>query len=85
MVLYDESVSAAYLMFGNKIKKFSFQLGVRAEFTDVKTELVTTNDVNKRSYLNFFPSAHFSYKLKKQNSIQLGYSRRIRRPHHYWL
>ncbi|MBL4668502.1 MAG: TonB-dependent receptor [Flavobacteriales bacterium] len=85
LVLYDENVSASYLMFGKKIKKFSYQIGVRAEYTDVKTELVTTNDVNKRDYLNFFPSTHFSYKLKKDNSIQLGYSRRIRRPHHYWL
>ncbi len=85
LVLYDEKVSAAYLMFGKKIKKFSLQLGIRSEYTDVKTELVTTNEINQRNYLNFFPSTHFSYELKKENSIQLGYSRRIRRPHHYWL
>jgi outer membrane receptor protein involved in Fe transport len=85
LVLYDEYISAGYLMIGKKIKKFSAQLGVRAEFTEVKTELVTTNEINNRDYLNFFPSAHFSYQLKKDNSIQLGYSRRIRRPRHYWL
>lgn len=85
LVLYDEAVSAGYLMFGKKVEKFSFQLGVRAEYTEVKTELVTTNEINKRDYLNFFPSVHFSYELKKENSLQLGYSRRIRRPHHYWL
>ena len=72
-------------MFGKKVEKFPFQLGVRAEYTEVKTELVTTNEINKRDYLNFFPSVHFSYELKKENSLQLGYSRRIRRPHHYWL
>ncbi|MBL4593613.1 MAG: TonB-dependent receptor [Flavobacteriales bacterium] len=85
LVLYDENVSASYLMLGKKIKQFSFQFGVRAELTEVTTELVTTNELNKRNYLNFFPSVHFSYQLKKENSIQLGYSRRIRRPHHYWL
>jgi len=84
-VLYGEKVSASYLMMGKKIKKFSFQLGLRAELTEVKTELVTTNETNNRSYLNFFPSTHFSYELKKDNSIQLGYSKRIRRPRHYWL
>jgi outer membrane receptor protein involved in Fe transport len=85
LVLYDEGVSAGYLMMGKKLDNFSAQLGVRAEFTEVKTELVTTNEINKRDYLNFFPSAHFSYQLKKENSVQLGYSKRIRRPHHYWL
>lgn len=85
LVLYDEKISAAYLMVGKKIKNFSAQLGVRAEFTEVETQLVTTNENNKRDYLNFFPSAHFSYQLKNDNSIQLGYSSRIRRPRHYWL
>ena len=85
LVLYDENISAGYLMVGKKFKKFSSQIGVRAELTEVETQLVTTNDVNKRNYLNFFPSAHFSYQLKKDNSLQLGYSRRIRRPRSYWL
>jgi outer membrane receptor protein involved in Fe transport len=84
-VLYDEYISAAYLMFGNKVKKFSYQFGVRTEYTDVRTELVTTQEINQRNYLNFFPSAHLSYEMKKENSLQLGYSKRIRRPHHYWL
>ena len=66
LVLYDEYISAGYLMVGKKFKKFSAQLGVRTEFTEIKTALVTTNEVNNRDYLNFFPSAHFSYQLKKE-------------------
>jgi outer membrane receptor protein involved in Fe transport len=85
LVLYDENVSAAYLMFGKKIKNFSYQIGVRSEYASVTTELVTTNEVTQRDYMNFFPSVHLSYKLKKENAIQLGYSKRIKRPHHYWL
>jgi len=84
-VFYDEHISAGYLMLGKKIMKFSAQLGVRAEFTEINTELVNTNEVNKKNYLNLFPSAHFSYQLQKDNSLQLGYSRRIRRPRYYWL
>jgi outer membrane receptor protein involved in Fe transport len=85
LVLYDDAVSAGYLMIGKKIKKFSYQFGLRAEYTQVRTELVTTNEINNKDYLNFFPSVHFSYELKKDNSIQLGYSKRIKRPRHYWL
>jgi len=84
-LFYSDQVSAVYLMFGNKIKKFSYQLGTRAEYTEVKMEYLLTNEVNNRDYLNFFPSVHFSYELKKDNSLQLGYSKRIRRPRHYWL
>jgi outer membrane receptor protein involved in Fe transport len=85
LVLYNEKVSASYLMFGKKIKNFSFQFGIRSEYTEVTTELVNTNSINKRDYLDFFPSTHFSYELKKDNSLQIGYSRRIRRPRHWWL
>ena len=84
-MVYNENVSAAYLMYGNKRNHFSYQLGVRAEYSDVRTNLTTTNEVNNRDYLNFFPSTHFSYELKKENSLQLGYSRRIQRPRHWWL
>src|SRR5690606_6225808 len=35
---------------------------------------------NSRSYLNFFPSLSLSYQQNKQQTYQLSYSRRIRRP-----
>ncbi len=85
LVLYQENVSAAYVMFGNKVKKFSYQLGVRAEYTTLKTELTLSNEINDRNYFNFFPTTHLSYELKKNNSIQTSYSRRINRPRHWWL
>jgi ferric enterobactin receptor len=84
-VIYNENISAGYLMFGNKMNKFSYQLGVRAEYSEVKSNFVTTNEVNNRNYLNLFPSTHFSYELNKDNSLQVGYSRRIQRPRHWWL
>ena len=84
-MLYNENVSAAYLMLGKKMKKFSYQLGVRFEYTDMKTNLRTTQEVNHRTYFNFFPSVHLSYKLNKENDLQVSYSRRIQRPRHWWL
>ncbi len=78
--IYDENIHAAYGILGNKTNKISYQAGVRAEWTDVKTTLRTTNEVNPRNYFNLFPSAHVSYELPKQNAIQLSYSRRVRRP-----
>lgn len=78
--IFDENVYAAYLMASGKIKRFSLQGGVRAEYTDITTELKRTGEKNKQQYISFFPSAHMSYEFPSNNSIQLSYSRRISRP-----
>jgi len=77
---YDENIYAAYGIVGNKINKFSYQLGVRMEITDLNTELEQSNEVNDRNYTDFFPSAHITYDMKDNKSLQASYSRRIRRP-----
>jgi outer membrane receptor protein involved in Fe transport len=82
---YDEDIYAVYGIYGNKFNKFSVQLGVRLEYSDILTELVQTNEVNPRDYLNLFPSAHLTYDLPNQNGIQLSYSRRITRPRFWTL
>ncbi len=78
--VYDENIHAAYGILGNKHKKISYQGGLRAEWTDVKTTLKETNQVNPRTYVSLFPSAHFTLNLPKENAIQVSYSRRVRRP-----
>lgn len=78
--IYDENINALYGIVGNKTKKISYQVGLRAEHTDVKTTLRETNEVNPRRYTNLFPSAHFTYNLPKENALQISYSRRVRRP-----
>ena len=78
--IYDENIHAAYGIISNKMKKISYQAGLRAEWTDVTTELEKTNEVNPRDYFNIFPSAHITFHMKKENGLQLSYSRRVRRP-----
>ncbi|TDB66875.1 outer membrane beta-barrel family protein [Arundinibacter roseus] len=78
--IYNENIHAAYGILGNKTNKLSYQVGLRAEWTDVKTTLRETGEVNPRKYANLFPSAHFTYDLPQDNAMQLSYSRRVRRP-----
>ncbi|MCF8278108.1 MAG: TonB-dependent receptor family protein [Flavobacteriales bacterium] len=78
--IYTENVYAAYLMASGKVKRFSMQGGLRAEYSDIRTDLVKTNVKNYRSYISFFPSAHLNYEFASNNSLQLSYSRRISRP-----
>lgn len=82
---YDENVLAAYGIYGSKIDKFSYQAGLRAEFTDFSTELIETNLKSPREYFQLFPSAHINYEFEGQNQVQLSYSRRIQRPYFWTL
>ncbi|MDX1476822.1 MAG: outer membrane beta-barrel family protein [Saprospiraceae bacterium] len=82
---YDEDIHAGYLIYGNKINRFSYQFGVRAEYSHVITELVETGEVNDRDYTNLFPSVHFGYELAGENTLQLSYSRRVQRPRFWYL
>lgn len=79
-LIYTERIHALYAIIGNSINRYSFQLGVRGEFSDITTELTVTDNTNNRTYFDLFPSAHFSYQLSDPASIQLSYSYRISRP-----
>ena len=80
---YDEYIHAAYAIYGSKINKFSFQGGLRAEYTKFTTELLETKQINPRNFLKLFPSGHINYEFEGQNQLQLSYSKRIQRPR-FW-
>ena len=82
---YDEYIYAAYAIFGDKVNKFSYQFGLRAEHTEITTHLVETNEKFDKKYTNLFPSVFFSYDLPNENAVQISYSRRVRRPRFYYL
>ena len=79
---YDEDIHAVYATVGNEQEKFTYQLGLRVEATQIDTRLIETNEENTKEYLNAFPTGHFAYNLKNYNTLQLSYSRRIDRPYY---
>ncbi len=81
--VYNENIHAAYGMYSKKWKKLSMLAGVRFEYSDILTEQKETNEKNKRDYVDPFPTVHVSYEIDKVNSLQISYSRRIRRPN-FW-
>lgn len=78
--IYSEKIGAGYVNFNKSFKKTSIQLGVRAENTTSNGNLVNSNQVVDRSYLNFFPSAFINHTINDKNEIGFNYSRRIDRP-----
>jgi len=78
--VYKENINALYGILGNKTNNFSYQFGLRGEWTDIETKLEETAKSNPRNYFNLFPSIHLTYDLANANAIQVSYSRRVRRP-----
>ena len=83
---YSEQVAALYTSLGNEWGRWSGQIGLRAEMTDIMTNLKGyahdgTDSINGgKPYVDFFPSAHLNYSVNEYNQFQVSYTRRIRRP-----
>ncbi len=82
---YNEDVHAAYAIYENKMDKWGYQLGLRAEQTFIKTFQRETAQTNRKDYLNAFPSAFLSYKITGAKTAQASYSRRLSRPRFWYL
>ncbi|HEX7906056.1 MAG TPA: TonB-dependent receptor [Chitinophagaceae bacterium] len=78
--LYHEDNLAGYLNFSKEFKKFSIQLGLRGEQTNIETEQLKGNIKFDSSYFQLFPSAFFNYKIKPDQTLGISVSRRIDRP-----
>lgn len=78
--IYNENVHALYSTFSTAYKKISVMLGLRGEYSDLNSRLITTGISVPNSYFKLYPSLHFGYKLEENKELQLNYSRRVRRP-----
>jgi outer membrane receptor protein involved in Fe transport len=76
---YNEKIFSAYAIFGQQLKKFKYQGGVRIEKAYQIPNLVSDSIKIVNDYFNFFPSAHLKYALTPKSEIGLSYSRRITR------
>lgn len=78
--LYEEANHAGYVNFSKEFKKFSIQLGLRGEQTNIETKQLKGNIKFDSSYFQLFPSAFFNYKIKEDKTLGVSVSRRIDRP-----
>lgn len=78
--IYQENVQALYGTFSYENQKFSFMAGLRTEYADLNSRLITTNTTIPNHYFKLHPSLHLTYKLKENKQLQLNYSKRVRRP-----
>jgi hypothetical protein len=78
--IYTENINAAYFTLSGNIKKWSIQLGLRGEHTFVTGKQLVYNSKFERNYVQLFPSTLIGYQMNDHHTLELNYSRRIRRP-----
>ena len=79
-LIYTENVNAAYVQLGRKFKHFNILGGLRMEASDIGIELVNTNEINNKNYVDWFPSIFIGYDFSELDKLNISYSRRLRRP-----
>lgn len=77
---YNEKVQALYASVQKMLGKWSFQAGLRGEFTQTKGYSLNLNQTNINQYFNLFPTAYIQYQLNEDHNWNLNYSKRINRP-----
>lgn len=77
---YDIDIYSAYVTFGQKFKKFSYQVGARFESYKVQANLNAGQTTFEDDYITLYPSAYITYNLNENNTFQFSYSRRVDRP-----
>lgn len=82
----NNNVHAGYLLLNSGIgDNFTYQVGLRAEYTDYTGDLELTGDNFNKNFFDLFPSMSLGYKLGKEEELQFSYSRRIQRPRSWSL
>lgn len=83
---YQQQIHAAYINWSDQVGKFSYQVGLRGEYSYYSgTDKLPYDTSFSNTFANLFPSAFVSYQLANQQSIYLNYSRRVNRPNFFQL
>lgn len=77
---YDMDIYSAYATFGQRLGKFSYQLGARLEHFKADANFNKGETTYQNKYFTVYPSAYLTYSLNDNNTLQLSYSRRVDRP-----
>ena len=83
---YKENITSGFVEFGKEINKTNFNIGIRAENTNVSGSIKLPNILQiGYNRLDLFPYVYIDHKFYSENIISLSVSRRINRPEFYDL
>lgn len=81
---YEEELLGIYGLTKFNIQKLDWQVGLRYEYFSSKSQNTINSSTTDLDFSNLFPSIHVAYTFSEDNTLGLGYSKRISRPnlHH---
>lgn len=82
---YHQNVYGAYAMGQFSVKKWNFNLGLRAEETHADADFMNTGTFARQNYLNLIPFVAINHPLDNSSSINITFTQRVRRPSVYRL
>jgi iron complex outermembrane receptor protein len=77
---YHEEITAAYVNFQKEMKKWNYQVGLRAENTVVRSSSDLKAFAYQRQYFKLFPSLAVNYNPSSTHAWSLALNQRIWRP-----
>ena len=78
---YVDQTHAIYSLFKSSFGKFSYQLGLRLEYSNYSFDLSSEGKENtSKDRFNYYPSTHLNYKFNKTTELGASYSKRVNRP-----
>jgi len=80
---YTENTQSLYISGNKNVGKWSFQMGLRGEFTQTTGFSAEYDQQNESKYFRLFPTVYVTYKKDEDNVVFLNYGKRITRPD-YW-
>lgn len=81
----NQEIHAAYTTFSSNIRKIDYQLGLRYEYLYRDVNASSEMPSTKIQLNTFYPSVHASYKLPKEQQLQLSFSKKTNRPQDWML
>lgn len=82
---YKENTQALYASLSKVGEEWSYQIGLRGEFTQAKGNSISLNQTNSYDIFQLFPTSFLGYKPDKNNTLTLTHGRRISRPGYSWV
>jgi len=85
LIEFEKSIYAGYLSYASSLKKFGYQLGLRAEYTNREIKDLKVSEINTIDRIDFFPTVHLSYNLTDKQQFMGSYTRRVQRARNWQL
>jgi len=83
--IYDRSIHAGYSLVKGDLRNLSYQLGFRGEYTFRDIRIKGRDGSTRINRWDYFPTLHFSYQLPNNHQFMASYTRRIDRPHGWFM